>query len=367
MAYTPTVWKDRDVENPRTYTARQNEDGSITFFDAPGEIREQGTPVNASNMNKIEEQLYKNDLEAVKIGDTQTISGQKNFTSNIESHKNGVALAIKNPNLTFGEVPSTECYNSITFEDKRGNAAGILDHANAANGNDFNRWLLRYSVDGVTKQTGIENLKTASDNKTTLKFTTDYMDFSYPYINNGSMKVRNPATSFAKNKTGQCYINFWTGDNLQTGFINSFVQNGHSTTNITACYPKNDGTSNAYRSGLTVRCNPDGKGYAFLDYAPDAGANNNHIPTTAWVRKKAFPNYASGVAISSGITAPSDGLIVLFEKSQSGFLNGSFTVNSVKVCEWNTLDGGRSSLTFVVQKGDLIKFTNATATLFPLS
>lgn len=63
MAYTPTVWKDRDVENPRTYTARQNEDGSITFFDAPGTINEAGTPVNAVNMNKIEEQLYKNDLE----------------------------------------------------------------------------------------------------------------------------------------------------------------------------------------------------------------------------------------------------------------------------------------------------------------
>ena len=63
MAYTPTNWKDRDVENPRTYTARQNEDGSITFFDAPGTINEAGTPVNAVNMNKIEEQLYKNDLE----------------------------------------------------------------------------------------------------------------------------------------------------------------------------------------------------------------------------------------------------------------------------------------------------------------
>ena len=55
MAYTPTNWKDRDVENPRTYTARQNEDGSITFFDAPGEIREQGTPVDSANMNKIEQ------------------------------------------------------------------------------------------------------------------------------------------------------------------------------------------------------------------------------------------------------------------------------------------------------------------------
>ncbi len=314
-------------------------------------------------------QILKNWLSSFFVGITnaQTITGQKNFTSNIESHKNGVALAIKNPNLTFGEVPSTECYNSITFGDKSGNTTGILDHANAVNGNDYNRWLLRYSVNGNLVQRGIENLKTASDNKTTLKFTTDYMDFSYPYINNSSMKVRNPATSFAENKTGQCYINFWTGDNLQTGFINSFIQNGYSTTNITACYPKNDGTSNVYGSGLTVRCNPDGKGYAYLDYAPDAGANNNHIPTTSWVRNKVFPDYSAGIAISSKTTAPSDGLIVLSEKTQSGFLYGSFTVNSVKVCKWSTLDGARSNQTFVVQKGDLIEFTNATANLFPLS
>ena len=314
-------------------------------------------------------QILKNWLSSFFVGitNTQTIRGQKNFTSNIESHKKGVALAIKNPDFTFGEVPSTDCYNCITFGDEGGNTAGLLDHANFVNGNDYNRWLLRYSVNGVAQQKGIENLKTASDNKTTLKFTTDYADFSHLYINNSSLKIRNSTTSFAQNKTGQCYINFWTGDNLQTGFINSFVQNGYSTTNITACYPKNDGTSNDYRSGLTVRCNPDGKGYAYLDYAPDAGANNNHIPTTSWVRNKVFPDYSAGISISSELTAPSDGLIVLFERTRKGFLGGSLTVNSAEVCNWNTLDGGRSCVSFVVKKGDLIKITNADASLFPLS
>lgn len=58
MAYQKTVWKDQEVENPRTYSVRQNLDGTITLLDAFGEITEIGTPVNAENMNKIEQGIY---------------------------------------------------------------------------------------------------------------------------------------------------------------------------------------------------------------------------------------------------------------------------------------------------------------------
>lgn len=55
MAYQKTVWKDQEVENPRTYSVRQNLDGTVTLLDAFGEITEIGTPVNAENLNKIEQ------------------------------------------------------------------------------------------------------------------------------------------------------------------------------------------------------------------------------------------------------------------------------------------------------------------------
>lgn len=54
MAYQKTVWKDQDVENPRTYVMRDNGDGTVTLLDAFGTVTELGTPVNAANMNKIE-------------------------------------------------------------------------------------------------------------------------------------------------------------------------------------------------------------------------------------------------------------------------------------------------------------------------
>jgi len=57
MAYTPTEWKDRVVEHPRTYTIQDNGDGTITLTPEPGTIYEPGTPVSAPNMNKIEQGL----------------------------------------------------------------------------------------------------------------------------------------------------------------------------------------------------------------------------------------------------------------------------------------------------------------------
>ncbi len=55
MAYTKTNWKDRIVENPRTYSKVDNADGTITLTPKPGEVIEEGTPITAEKMNKIEE------------------------------------------------------------------------------------------------------------------------------------------------------------------------------------------------------------------------------------------------------------------------------------------------------------------------
>ena len=83
MAYTKTVWKDQDVENPRTYIARDNGDDTITLLDAFGTVTELGTPVNATNMNHIENGIEAVDNSAVhKTGD-ETITGNKTFTGSL--------------------------------------------------------------------------------------------------------------------------------------------------------------------------------------------------------------------------------------------------------------------------------------------
>ncbi len=54
MAYVKNIWVDQDVERPRTYEVTNNQDGSITLTDSFGLVTELGTPVNADNMNHIE-------------------------------------------------------------------------------------------------------------------------------------------------------------------------------------------------------------------------------------------------------------------------------------------------------------------------
>lgn len=47
------VFKDRIVEYPSRYNMQQNSDGTITLIPAPGVIVEQGTPLNAGNLNSL--------------------------------------------------------------------------------------------------------------------------------------------------------------------------------------------------------------------------------------------------------------------------------------------------------------------------
>lgn len=56
--YKPVEWKDRLVERPRTFNTTSNPDGSITFTPAPGTVLEEGTAVNAGNMNPISQTLF---------------------------------------------------------------------------------------------------------------------------------------------------------------------------------------------------------------------------------------------------------------------------------------------------------------------
>lgn len=55
MAYSKTTWKNRVVQNPQTYLQQQNTDGTVTLIPKEGTVTEAGTPVNAVNMNNIED------------------------------------------------------------------------------------------------------------------------------------------------------------------------------------------------------------------------------------------------------------------------------------------------------------------------
>lgn len=54
MAYTPTVWIDRQVQKPLTFQMNDNGDGTTTLVPVTGTVIEAGTPISADVMNNIE-------------------------------------------------------------------------------------------------------------------------------------------------------------------------------------------------------------------------------------------------------------------------------------------------------------------------
>lgn len=95
MAYTPTNWENREVERPRTYIMTENADGTVTLTPSEGQIFSAGTPLDASNLNKLEQQVALNDTNKVnKTGDTMTgnlTAPVLNATSALQ--ESGVSLA----------------------------------------------------------------------------------------------------------------------------------------------------------------------------------------------------------------------------------------------------------------------------------
>ena len=47
------VWKDHVVERPRTFSEVSNSDGTKTLNPAPGEVKQQGTPMSAKHFNTM--------------------------------------------------------------------------------------------------------------------------------------------------------------------------------------------------------------------------------------------------------------------------------------------------------------------------
>lgn len=55
MGYQKINFTDQDVQRPKTYEFQENSDGSVTLIDSFGLVTDLGTPINADNMNHIED------------------------------------------------------------------------------------------------------------------------------------------------------------------------------------------------------------------------------------------------------------------------------------------------------------------------
>lgn len=71
------TWKDRRVERENTFTLLHNNDGTITLIPVTGEIYEQGTPLNAVNLNKLN--LFSENLRENKLNKPEVVKGVQGY------------------------------------------------------------------------------------------------------------------------------------------------------------------------------------------------------------------------------------------------------------------------------------------------
>nr|DAO32551.1 MAG TPA: hypothetical protein [Caudoviricetes sp.] len=117
MAYVKNTWVDQKVQRPKTYNFTNNDDGSTTLIDAFGNVEELGTPVNADNMNHIEDGLAN--------------VGMWTYNSTLEYNKDDAVIAIIDDKFVlYKSLQNNNKGNALTNTDyweevKLGGSSGL--------------------------------------------------------------------------------------------------------------------------------------------------------------------------------------------------------------------------------------------------
>lgn len=294
MAYTKTEWKDQNVENPRTYSVRDNGDSTVTLMDAFGTVTELGTPVNAENMNKIEDGI----ANAVDKDSNQTITGTKVF--------NGAAP------IKLGKAGGT--YTEVQFTSDGSARLGGL--RNIREGNCDNMQMYVAAKDGASI---LGSIQLNRDDNNGILATAPHPAASTNYNNPAIMtagRAADPSQNFnLLHRSGdEIFSGVKTGqsENPRFGFKHTEIDvtanpSAEKSTRIffsdknnkwiseIGCYQKTDGdivtqiTANNDTAGvasLQIVCEKNGTKYGTCPTPPRADDNSTKISNTQWVNSR---------------------------------------------------------------------------------
>lgn len=324
MAYTKTEWKDQNVENPRTYSVRDNGDSTVTLMDAFGTVTELGTPVNAENMNKIENGI----ANAVDKDSNQTITGTKVF--------NGASP------IKLGKAGNT--YTEVQFTSDGSARLGGL--RNIREGNSDNMQMYVASKDGSSI---LGSIQLNRDDNNGILATAPHPAASTSTSNQAIMtagRAADPAQNFnLLHRSGdEIFSGVKTGqsNNPRFGFQHTEIdvttapaeqkstriffsdKNNIWISEIGVYKNTDDGvvsqiTANNGTAGvaiLQIICNKDGSKYGTCPTPPAADDNSTKISNTQWVNSRITSimnsfklDVAKKQTIGNSFTAPSAGIL----------------------------------------------------------
>ena len=343
MAYTKTEWKDQNVENPRTYSVRDNGDSTVTLMDAFGTVTELGTPVNAENMNKIENGI----ANAVDKDSNQTITGTKVF--------NGTSP------IKLGKAGNT--YTEVQFTSDGSARLGGL--RNIREGNSDNMQMYVASKDGASI---LGSIQLNRDDNNGILASAPHPAASTDYNNSAIMtagRAADPSQNFnLLHRSGdEIFSGVKTGqsNNPRFGFKHTEID---VTTNPSAekstkifvsdknnkwiseigFYQKEDGgivsqiianNDTAGTASLQIICKKDGSKYATCPTPPAPDDNSTKISNTQWVNSRITSimnslklDVAKKQKIENSFTAPSAGILSVINTSKGTY---TVTIDGVEV------------------------------------
>lgn len=299
MAYTKTEWKDQNVENPRTYLVRDNGDSTVTLMDAFGTVTELGTPVNAENMNKIENGI----ANAVDLDSAQDITGKKTFTNNV----NPVVLKKSGDNT----------YTEIQLQDKNGIRQGgirsIADSSQeqltlyvaSADGNSIigTIGIVKDNNNGIktvcpapavstdTSNTAIMTVGRAADPSQNFNLLHRSGDESITGVktvenNNPNFGFKNTLADISNKPSAPTNSTLFFLD--KNGLFTGEIRNENSMTGSleTAIYTNSKTSGTLKTSYIKVVVNEKGEVYATCPTPPRADDNSTKISNTQWVNSR---------------------------------------------------------------------------------
>jgi hypothetical protein len=160
-------WFDRIVEHPKRFALIDNGDGTYTLDPRPGNIFQAGTPVNAANMNSIENRIAahladdvnESVIHGIPIGGTEgqvlkvasdgSLEWGDLMTSPIKSIQRGIATGTDTVDVTIAAVDLAKSVLIVN-----GAYAGVLsgDDVKGMHGGFINSTTIRFT----TQYTGVK-------------------------------------------------------------------------------------------------------------------------------------------------------------------------------------------------------------------
>lgn len=126
MTYNKTIWVDQEVKKERTYELINNSDGTTTIQDPPNNILTFGTPVNAQNLNNIENGIENHEtritlLEGIgnPIPTLSNILGENEiWLEGAEISRTTYAALFEIYGTTYGEGDGSTTFNLPDFRNR---------------------------------------------------------------------------------------------------------------------------------------------------------------------------------------------------------------------------------------------------------